>query len=197
MQEGDELLVITQQGMILRMQTDDVRAIGRATQGVRLIDIEDDDQVVSIARLVEKEEEEPAADAGMKLRACCWSLRSRRRRRPAAPRPEAADPQRVLQRSRLRDRTALQKIATTSFDPAAHGIITSFDITGVVTGEAAGRAIKDVSISAPVKLPDGQTVQKDLVVTLERDGSASGSAAERWIVTAIRDARGGSSPPPR
>jgi DNA gyrase subunit A len=57
---GDELLVITQQGMILRMLTDDVRAIGRATQGVTLINIEGDDKVVSIARLVEKEEEEPA-----------------------------------------------------------------------------------------------------------------------------------------
>jgi len=61
-QEGDELLVITQQGMILRMQTNDVRAIGRATQGVKLIDLEGDDRVVSIARLVEKEEdEEPGA----------------------------------------------------------------------------------------------------------------------------------------
>ena len=56
-QDGDELLLITQQGMILRMPTNDVRAIGRATQGVRLIDIEGDDKVVSIARLVEKEEE--------------------------------------------------------------------------------------------------------------------------------------------
>jgi DNA gyrase subunit A len=57
-QEGDELLLITQQGMILRMQTNDVRAIGRATQGVKLIDIGADDKVVSIARLVEKEDEE-------------------------------------------------------------------------------------------------------------------------------------------
>src|SRR5712692_4394233 len=56
-EQGDELLVITQQGMILRMQTNDVRAIGRATQGVRLIDIEGEDKFVSIARLVEKEEE--------------------------------------------------------------------------------------------------------------------------------------------
>ena len=68
-QDGDELLLITQQGMILRMQTNDVRAIGRATQGVRLIDIEGDDKVVSIAQLVEKEDEEPAADAGMSWRA--------------------------------------------------------------------------------------------------------------------------------
>ncbi len=56
-QEGDELLVITQQGMILRMETKGVRSIGRATQGVKLIDIEGDDKVVSIARLVEKEED--------------------------------------------------------------------------------------------------------------------------------------------
>ncbi|PYR21227.1 MAG: DNA gyrase subunit A [Acidobacteria bacterium] len=62
-EEGDELLVITQQGMIIRMQTNDVRAIGRATQGVRLIDIEAEDKVVSIARLVEKEEEEEPATA--------------------------------------------------------------------------------------------------------------------------------------
>jgi DNA gyrase subunit A len=57
-QEGDELLLITQQGMILRMATNDVRAIGRATQGVTLINIEGEDKVVSIARLVEKEDEE-------------------------------------------------------------------------------------------------------------------------------------------
>jgi len=55
--EGDALLLITQQGMILRMATNDVRAIGRATQGVRLIDIADEDKVVSVARLAEKEDE--------------------------------------------------------------------------------------------------------------------------------------------
>jgi DNA gyrase subunit A len=76
-QEGDEILLITQQGMIIRMPTNDVRAIGRATQGVRLIDvrgaeptgaaagveIESEDRVVSIARLVEKEDEDAPPDA--------------------------------------------------------------------------------------------------------------------------------------
>jgi DNA gyrase subunit A len=64
-QEGDELLLITQQGMILRMPANDVRAIGRATQGVTLIDIEPEDKVVSIAKLVEKElveKEDDSAD---------------------------------------------------------------------------------------------------------------------------------------
>jgi DNA gyrase subunit A len=42
--------------MILRMPTNDVRAIGRATQGVRIIDIGGDDKVVSIAKLAEKED---------------------------------------------------------------------------------------------------------------------------------------------
>jgi DNA gyrase subunit A len=62
-EEGDEVLLITQQGMIIRMPTNDVRSIGRATQGVRLIEIEGDDRVVSVARLVEKDEngEEPTA----------------------------------------------------------------------------------------------------------------------------------------
>ena len=55
--DEDELMLITQQGKILRMVTRDIRTIGRATQGVRLIDMEDDDRVVSIARLAEREED--------------------------------------------------------------------------------------------------------------------------------------------
>jgi DNA gyrase subunit A len=56
--DDDELMLITQQGKILRMASKDIRTIGRATQGVRLIDIEGDDRAVSIARLAEKEDEE-------------------------------------------------------------------------------------------------------------------------------------------
>ena len=54
--EDDELMIISQQGMILRMRAGDVRAIGRATQGVRLIEMEEGDAVVGIAKLAEKEE---------------------------------------------------------------------------------------------------------------------------------------------
>jgi DNA gyrase subunit A len=36
----------------------DIRTIGRATQGVRLIDIEPEDRVVSLARLAEREDDE-------------------------------------------------------------------------------------------------------------------------------------------
>ena len=54
-QHEDELMLITQQGKILRMLTWSIRAIGRATQGVRLIEMEEGDRVVSIARLAEKD----------------------------------------------------------------------------------------------------------------------------------------------
>ena len=54
--DEDELMLITQQGKILRMASKDIRTIGRATQGVRLIDIEGDDRAVSIARLAEKDD---------------------------------------------------------------------------------------------------------------------------------------------
>jgi DNA gyrase subunit A len=61
-ENGDELLLITGQGMIIRMQASDVRAIGRATQGVKLIEMEGEDRVVSIARLVEKEGENDSSE---------------------------------------------------------------------------------------------------------------------------------------
>jgi DNA gyrase subunit A len=54
--ENEELLVITQQGKILRTPASEIRTIGRATQGVRVMDLEDEDSVVSVA-LVEREEE--------------------------------------------------------------------------------------------------------------------------------------------
>ena len=54
--ENEELLVITQQGKILRTPASQIRTIGRATQGVRVMDLEDEDSVVSVA-LVEREEE--------------------------------------------------------------------------------------------------------------------------------------------
>ena len=56
-EHDDELMLITQQGKILRMVTADIRPIGRATQGVRLIEIDEDDRVVSLARLAEQDAE--------------------------------------------------------------------------------------------------------------------------------------------
>ncbi len=50
-----ELLIVTEQGQIIRMPASGLRPIGRDTQGVRLIDLADGDRVVSIASLMEPE----------------------------------------------------------------------------------------------------------------------------------------------
>ena len=55
--DEDEFMLITQQGKILRTVARDIRTIGRATQGVRLIEIDADDRVVALARLAEEEDE--------------------------------------------------------------------------------------------------------------------------------------------
>jgi DNA gyrase subunit A len=60
--DDQELLVITEQGKMLRTPVNQIRTIGRATQGVRLMDLEKPDRVVSIA-LVAKTEEEAIDDA--------------------------------------------------------------------------------------------------------------------------------------
>ncbi len=62
--DEDEFMLITQQGKILRTVARDIRTIGRATQGVRLIEIDADDRVVSLARLAEREEENGTSLAG-------------------------------------------------------------------------------------------------------------------------------------
>ena len=46
---NEELLVITEQGKILRTVAAEIRTIGRATQGVKLMDLEGDDKIVSVA----------------------------------------------------------------------------------------------------------------------------------------------------
>jgi DNA gyrase subunit A len=60
--DDDEFMLITQQGKVLRTVARDIRTIGRATQGVRLIDIDPEDRVVSIARLAEQDEDAAGAD---------------------------------------------------------------------------------------------------------------------------------------
>ena len=56
--DDDQLMLVTNKGKIIRLRMRDIRVIGRNTQGVRLIDLEEDERVVSLARLAEKEDEE-------------------------------------------------------------------------------------------------------------------------------------------
>ena len=59
--QDDQLMLVTNIGKIIRLRVKDIRIIGRNTQGVRLIDLEESERVVSLARLAEKEEEDESA----------------------------------------------------------------------------------------------------------------------------------------
>ncbi len=60
---GDELMLISTDGQMIRMPVDQIRVIGRATKGVRLINLDQDDKLVSLAKVAEEEPEvEESAD---------------------------------------------------------------------------------------------------------------------------------------
>jgi DNA gyrase subunit A len=60
--EDDQLMLISNRGKIIRLRIKDIRIIGRNTQGVRLIELEEGERVVSLARLAEKEEDDAPAE---------------------------------------------------------------------------------------------------------------------------------------
>ena len=55
--DEDALMLITAKGILLRMDVDQLREIGRATQGVRLIRVGEDDRVVAVARIAQDPDE--------------------------------------------------------------------------------------------------------------------------------------------
>jgi DNA gyrase subunit A len=59
----DGLMLITQEGMIIRINVAGIRIVGRSTQGVKLMDLEGTDRLVAMAK-VAREEEEVAVDPG-------------------------------------------------------------------------------------------------------------------------------------
>jgi DNA gyrase subunit A len=62
---GEDLMMITAQGMVVRMGLDDIRAIGRNTQGVRLINLKDSDKLVAAEIIAQEDVEENADSEGM------------------------------------------------------------------------------------------------------------------------------------
>jgi DNA gyrase subunit A len=50
--EEEEIVCITQKGILIRMKVKDIRTSGRATQGVRIINLEKEDKLSSIARII-------------------------------------------------------------------------------------------------------------------------------------------------
>ena len=56
--DTDDLMIINRSGITIRLRVSDIRVIGRATQGVRLIKITEGDQISSVAKIEMEDEEE-------------------------------------------------------------------------------------------------------------------------------------------
>lgn len=54
--DNDDLMIINKSGIVIRIAVSELRVMGRATQGVRLISLKNDDEIASVAK-VEHEEE--------------------------------------------------------------------------------------------------------------------------------------------
>jgi len=115
----------------------------------------------------------PALLAGLFLAACSTS----------AERPLLES---FFSAARLRDRTALADVATTAFEPRERGTVLSFDVAAV---RRIGPDGKDVTVSARLRLPDGETTDRALVVSEQLIGG-------KWMVTAVKDAPAPASPAP-
>jgi DNA gyrase subunit A len=56
--DGDELVIISTHGMVIRQSIKDIRVMGRNTQGVRVIRLNQGDSIADIAKVVPEEEEQ-------------------------------------------------------------------------------------------------------------------------------------------
>jgi DNA gyrase subunit A len=61
---GDEIMLISDQGTMVRTRGDEVSVVGRNTQGVRIIRLKDNENLVSLARIAEPEEEGSLGEDG-------------------------------------------------------------------------------------------------------------------------------------
>jgi DNA gyrase subunit A len=56
--ESDDLMIINQSGITIRLKVSNLRVIGRAAQGVKVINLNENDQIAAVANISEMEEEE-------------------------------------------------------------------------------------------------------------------------------------------
>jgi len=55
--DGDDLMIINKSGIAIRMEVNSLRVMGRATQGVKLINLKDSDSIAAVAKVVLDDEE--------------------------------------------------------------------------------------------------------------------------------------------
>ena len=49
--DGDDLMIINKSGILIRIAVDTLRVVGRATQGVRLINLRDNDEIAAVTKV--------------------------------------------------------------------------------------------------------------------------------------------------
>lgn len=59
----DDLMIINKSGLTIRMEVSDLRVMGRATQGVRLINIKGNDSIAAVTKVMKEEESDEDTDA--------------------------------------------------------------------------------------------------------------------------------------
>ena len=61
--DNDDLMIMTEKGIAIRMSVNDIRVMGRATQGVRLINLKDNDRIASVAKAEKMDESKTDEEA--------------------------------------------------------------------------------------------------------------------------------------
>lgn len=61
--DEDDLMIINKSGLTIRMRVSDLRVMGRATQGVRLINIKGNDSIAAVTKVMKEEESENLEDS--------------------------------------------------------------------------------------------------------------------------------------
>ena len=59
--DENDLMIINRSGLTIRMAVSDIRVAGRATQGVRLINIKEGDSIAAVSAVSKGEDEQPVA----------------------------------------------------------------------------------------------------------------------------------------
>lgn len=60
--DADDLMIINKSGLTIRMEVSDLRVMGRATQGVRLINIKGNDSIAAVTKVMKEDEPEEGVE---------------------------------------------------------------------------------------------------------------------------------------
>ncbi|RCS27327.1 DNA gyrase subunit A [Polaribacter sp. WD7] len=65
--DSNDLMIINKSGLTIRMAVEDLRVMGRATQGVKLINIKDEDSIAAVAKVVHEDAQDEEIENGTEI----------------------------------------------------------------------------------------------------------------------------------